>query len=121
MATEVAGSGRRLEIAPASVDNLRKLAGGSVELALTMADAAQDAVLGREPFARRAAATALARGYVNYTHLVVRADGPVRSLDDLAGRPVAAGASVRIRSARSANRTASERRWSSRCSLRPSA
>ncbi|WP_337191976.1 TAXI family TRAP transporter solute-binding subunit [Streptomyces sp. HUCO-GS316] len=96
LATEVAGSGRRLEIAPvstaASVDNLRKLAGGSVELALTMADAAQDAVLGREPFARRAAVTALARVYVNYTHLVVRADGPVRSLDDLVGRPVAAGA-----------------------------
>jgi TRAP transporter TAXI family solute receptor len=36
--------------------------------------------------------TALARVYVNYTHIVVPAGGPVRSLGDLAGRPVAAGA-----------------------------
>ncbi|KOU76001.1 hypothetical protein ADK57_05815 [Streptomyces sp. MMG1533] len=97
LAKAVAGSGSRLAIVPvgtaASVDNLRRLQDGSVELALAMADAAQDAVLGREPFSRPSAAvTALARVYVNYTHLVVPAEGPVRSLSDLAGRPVAAGA-----------------------------
>ncbi|MFD3466213.1 TAXI family TRAP transporter solute-binding subunit [Streptomyces sp. NPDC058682] len=96
LARAVATSGRRIEIVPvstaASVNNLRKLDEGSVELALAMADVAEDAVLGREPFLRPAAATALARVYVNYTHLVVPADGPVRSVRDLAGRPVAAGA-----------------------------
>ncbi|MFF4422990.1 TAXI family TRAP transporter solute-binding subunit [Streptomyces sp. NPDC001549] len=96
LAQAVAASGRRIEIVPvstaASVDNLRKLDDGSVELALAMADVAEDAVLGREPFPRPAAATALARVYVNYTHLLVPADGPVRSVRDLAGRPVAAGA-----------------------------
>ncbi|MET9693713.1 TAXI family TRAP transporter solute-binding subunit [Streptomyces sp. NPDC006514] len=96
LAQAVAASGRRIEIVPvstaASVNNLRKLDEGSVELALAMADVAEDAVLGREPFPRPAAATALARVYVNYTHLVVPADGPVRSVRDLAGRPVAAGA-----------------------------
>ncbi len=96
LATAVAESTPRLRITPvttsASVDNLRKLDDGSAELALAMADAAQDAVLGQEPFARPAPVTALARVYVNYTHLVVPADGPVRSLSDLAGRPVAAGA-----------------------------
>ncbi|WP_234314269.1 MULTISPECIES: TAXI family TRAP transporter solute-binding subunit [unclassified Streptomyces] len=96
LAQAVAASGRRIEIVPvstaASVDNLRKLDDGSVELALAMADAAEDAVLGREPFLRPTVATALARVYVNYTHLVVPADGPVRSVGDLAGRPVAAGA-----------------------------
>ncbi|MFD4916658.1 TAXI family TRAP transporter solute-binding subunit [Streptomyces virginiae] len=96
LAQAVAASGRRIEIVPvstaASVDNLRKLDDGSVELALAMADAAEDAVLGREPFPRPTAATALARVYVNYTHLLVPAAGPVRSVGDLAGRPVASGA-----------------------------
>lgn len=96
LARAVAASGRRIEIVPvstaASVDNLRKLDDGSVELALAMADVAEDAVLGREPFPRATAATALARVYVNYTHLLVPAGGPVLSVRDLAGRPVAAGA-----------------------------
>ncbi|QES58480.1 hypothetical protein DEJ51_33735 [Streptomyces venezuelae] len=96
LAQAVAASGHRIEIVPvstaASVDNLRRLADGSVELALAMGDVAGDAVLGREPFPRPTAATALARVYVNYTHLLVPADGPVRSVGDLAGRPVAVGA-----------------------------
>ncbi|MEU9305101.1 TAXI family TRAP transporter solute-binding subunit [Streptomyces sp. NPDC048269] len=96
LAQAVAVSGRRLEIVPvstaASVNNLRKLDDGSVELALAMADAAEDAVLGRESFSRPAAVTALARVYVNYTHLLVPAAGPVKSVDQLAGRPIAAGA-----------------------------
>lgn len=96
LARAVAASGGRLEIEPvstaASVNNLRKLEDGSVELALAMADVAEDAALGREPFSRPAAVTALARVYVNYTHLLVPESGPVRSLGDLAGRPVAAGA-----------------------------
>ncbi|CAM5575860.1 C4-dicarboxylate ABC transporter substrate-binding protein [Streptomyces avidinii] len=96
LAQAVAASGRRIEIVPvstaASVNNLRKLDEGSVELALAMADVAEDAVLGRESFPRPTPVTALARVYVNYTHLVVPADGPVRSVRDLAGRPVAAGA-----------------------------
>ncbi|MER5811001.1 TAXI family TRAP transporter solute-binding subunit [Streptomyces sp. NPDC002033] len=96
LARAVGASDTGLEIVPvstsASVDNLRELAGGSVELALAMADVAEDAVLGREPFARPAAVTALARTYVNHTHLLVPADGPVRSVAGLAGRPVAVGA-----------------------------
>lgn len=95
LAQAVAARGRGLEIVPvstaASVDNLRQLDEGSVELALAMADAAEDAVLGRESFPRPVPVTALARVYVNYTHLLVPA-GPVRSMEALAGRPVAAGA-----------------------------
>ncbi|MFD9080039.1 TAXI family TRAP transporter solute-binding subunit [Streptomyces erythrochromogenes] len=96
LALAVGASDLPLEIVPvstaASVNNLRSLDEGSAELALAMADAAEDAVLGRDSFSRPAAVTALARVYVNYTHLVVPADGPVRAVTDLAGRPVAAGA-----------------------------
>lgn len=93
LAKAVADSGARLEIVPvstsASVDNLRRLDEGSVDLALAMADTAEDAVRGQGSFSRPAEVAALARVYVNYTHLAVRADGPVRSVTDLAGRPVA--------------------------------
>jgi TRAP transporter TAXI family solute receptor len=96
LATAVARRTGRLRIGPvstaASVDNLRMLDDGSAELALAMADSAQDAVRGLPPFSRPAAVTALARVYVNYTHLVVPANGPVRTVQDLAGRPVAVGA-----------------------------
>ncbi|MEU9037148.1 TAXI family TRAP transporter solute-binding subunit, partial [Streptomyces sp. NPDC048352] len=96
LARAAATSGQRLAIVPvdtaASVDNLKQLDDGSVDLALAMADVAEDAVLGREPFARPAAVAALARVYVNYTHLLVPAAGPVHAVRDLAGRPVAAGA-----------------------------
>jgi TRAP transporter TAXI family solute receptor len=96
LATAVARSAPWLRIGPvgtaASVDNLRRLDDGSAELALAMADSAQDAVRGRSPFSRPAAVAALARVYVNYTHLLVPADGPVRTVRDLAGKPVAVGA-----------------------------
>ncbi|UUY51614.1 TAXI family TRAP transporter solute-binding subunit [Streptomyces yangpuensis] len=96
LALAVGASDLPLEIIPvstaASVNNLRSLDEGSAELALAMADAAEDAVLGRASFPAPVAVTALARVYVNYTHLVVPADGPVRTVTDLAGRPVAAGA-----------------------------
>ncbi|WP_420078167.1 TAXI family TRAP transporter solute-binding subunit [Streptomyces sp. JL4002] len=96
LATAAARSGVPAPILPvataASVDNLRELDRGSVELALAMADTAEDAVRGREDFSRPVAVTALARVYVNHTHLVVAAGGPVRTMGDLAGRPVATGA-----------------------------
>ncbi|MGW7406125.1 TAXI family TRAP transporter solute-binding subunit [Streptomyces sp. NPDC054833] len=96
LATAVAQHTGRLRIGPvstaASMDNLRMLDDGSAELALAMADSAQDAVRGRSPFSRPAAVAALARVYVNYTHLVVPANGTVRTVQDLAGRPVAVGA-----------------------------
>ncbi|MFD0377621.1 TAXI family TRAP transporter solute-binding subunit [Streptomyces sp. NPDC127112] len=96
LAQALADSGSPLGLVPvttaASVDNLRRLDEGSVDLALSMADVAEDAALGREPFAREVPVTALARVYVNYTHLLVPAAGPARSVTDLAGHPLAAGA-----------------------------
>ncbi|UQW99509.1 TAXI family TRAP transporter solute-binding subunit [Streptomyces sp. RerS4] len=97
LARAVAASGRGPRLVPvttaASVDNLRRLHEGTVELALSMADVAEDATLGRESFTGPVTTmTALARVYVNYTHLLVPADGPVHDVGDLAGRAVAVGA-----------------------------
>ncbi|GGO97878.1 TAXI family TRAP transporter solute-binding subunit [Wenjunlia tyrosinilytica] len=76
----------------ASVDNLRRLHEGGLQLALTTADVAEDAVLGRNTFTRPLRLTALARVYVNYTHLVVAAKGPVHAIGDLSRQPVSVGA-----------------------------
>ncbi|GAA4149985.1 TAXI family TRAP transporter solute-binding subunit [Actinomadura keratinilytica] len=76
----------------ASVENLRMLAAGRADLALALSDSAADAVAGRGAFRTALPVTALARIYLNYTHLVVAADSPVRRVTDLAGRRVSLGA-----------------------------
>jgi uncharacterized protein len=73
-----------------SVENLRRVRDGSATMALTTLDAAQDA---RADADGDAGVVALARVYDDYLHLVVRRDGPVGSLGELAGRRVAVGAS----------------------------
>ncbi|GLZ13303.1 C4-dicarboxylate ABC transporter substrate-binding protein [Actinomadura sp. NBRC 104425] len=76
----------------ASVQNLEMLAAGRADLALALSDSAADAVAGRGAFRTPLPVTALARIYLNYTHLVVAEDSPVRRVTDLAGRRVSLGA-----------------------------
>jgi TRAP transporter TAXI family solute receptor len=78
----------------ASVANLRLLDARGAEVAFTLADAAADAVKGKGAFKHPIDVVALARLYDNYVQLVVRADAPVRTLDDLRGKRVATGASA---------------------------
>ncbi|WET82859.1 TAXI family TRAP transporter solute-binding subunit [Amycolatopsis sp. QT-25] len=77
----------------ASVENLRRLRDGRADLGLVLGDVAEAAFTGSEPFSVPIGFSAIGRVYENYHQLVVRADGRVRSLADLAGRPVAMGAS----------------------------
>lgn len=66
-----------------SIDNLAMLGSREADLAIALADA----VTGHE-----GEVVAIGRIYQNYLQCVVRADGDVRALEDLAGRVVAAGA-----------------------------
>lgn len=75
-----------------SLDNIDRLLAGQAELALVLADTAQAAAAGGDPFTAPVPLRALGRVYENYMQLVVRADSPVRSVRDLAGRPVSLGA-----------------------------
>lgn len=87
----------------ASVQNLRLVGTGQAEVGFALADSAADAVLGRGSFDRPLPVVALARLYDNYLQLVVRADGPVRTLADLRGRRVdvgAAGSGTEVTTAR---------------------
>ncbi|MFG3157842.1 TAXI family TRAP transporter solute-binding subunit [Streptomyces sp. NPDC048219] len=76
----------------ASVANLELLGDGRAELALALAHTAGAAMAGDAPFCGRTPLRALGRVYENYLQLAVRADSPVRSLPELAGRTISLGA-----------------------------
>ncbi|GAA4442688.1 TAXI family TRAP transporter solute-binding subunit [Phytohabitans houttuyneae] len=75
-----------------SADNLLRMGRGDVDISLTFADVAADAVRGRGAFADGAQPLrALAVVYHGYTHLVVRADAGIKTPADLRGKRVSTG------------------------------
>ena len=81
------------EVTAASVDNLKFIKQGTSDLAFTMADTAQDAMLGREGFADfgTVPARTLAVLYSSYVHLVTRQGSGITRVADLQGRTVSMG------------------------------
>ena len=81
------------EVTAASVDNLKLLGAGEVDLAFAMADALADADAGRGPFATlgRVRARAIAVLYTNYTHLVTADGSGIARAADLRGKVVSTG------------------------------
>ena len=82
------------EATGASVDNLKLMQLGKVDLAFTLADTLAAAVSGTGPFKDTGAigsVRALAVLYTNYTHIVTQQGGP-RTIADLKGRTVSVGA-----------------------------
>jgi TRAP transporter TAXI family solute receptor len=88
---ELPGVRARVQETEGSVDNLRRVAAGRSTVAFTAADAASDAVAGREPFGEPLPIRAIARVYDDYVHLVVRAGSSIRSAADLRGQRVSVG------------------------------
>ncbi len=82
------------EVTAASIDNLKFLQQGTSDLAFTMSDAAQDAVLARDDFKDFGAIPlrTLAVLYSSYTHLVTLADSGITDVAQLKGRTVSMGA-----------------------------
>ena len=78
----------------ASVDNMKLIRDGKADLAFVLADTAYDAVNGKGSFATEARADAknLAVLYSNFTHVVVREDGAIKTIADLKGKRVSMGA-----------------------------
>ena len=81
------------EVTNASVDNLKLLQGGKVDVAFTLADTLDDAVKGRDAFEGGGAVPArtLAVLYSNYTHLVTLGGKGITRLGDLRGKVVSTG------------------------------
>ena len=82
------------EVTAASVDNLKLLQSGKVDIAFTLADTLDDAIRGAGPFARTGAVNVrtLAVLYPNYTHVVTIEGTGIQRLGDLKGRTVSTGA-----------------------------
>jgi TRAP transporter TAXI family solute receptor len=82
------------EVTAASVDNLKFLKQGTSDIAFTMADTAQDAILGQEGFEGVGAVPArtLAVLYSSYVHLVTLEGARITRVADLRGRTVSTGA-----------------------------
>jgi uncharacterized protein len=75
-----------------SVENLKRLATGDVDLALAFANNAADALHGDGPFSDHPLAIrAIGRLYPNYTHLIVRADAGITSVTGLRGHRITTG------------------------------
>jgi len=82
------------EVTGASVDNLKLIQQGKVDVALTLADALSEGVAGTGPFAPSGAISnvrTLAVLYTNYTHVVTHAGGSIRKVGDLRGKVVSVG------------------------------
>lgn len=76
----------------ASVANIHAVQAGTADLGLALADSAEAAVAGTAPFSTPVPLRAIGRVYENYLQLLARADGPIRSVGDLAGRRISLGA-----------------------------
>ena len=81
------------EVTAASVDNLKLIQLGKVDIAFTTADTLADAVHGRDAFEKTGAVRAqtLAILYPNYTHLVTVEGSGIERLADLRGKVVSTG------------------------------
>jgi TRAP transporter TAXI family solute receptor len=75
----------RVIATPASVANVEMVHAGTAEIGFTQADVAADRVAVGVPL------VALARLHDDYLHVVVRADGPIRTVADLRGKRVSLG------------------------------
>jgi TRAP transporter TAXI family solute receptor len=83
------------EVTGASVDNLKLMQIGKVDIAFTLADTLAEAVRGSGPFTATGAVGSvrtLAVLYTNYTHIAVRQGSGIRTVADLKGRTVSVGA-----------------------------
>jgi TRAP transporter TAXI family solute receptor len=92
------GTDQRVHVTPlvtaGSAENLRLLHDGSVLMALTQGDIAAMARAGEGPFhdlGPMPTLRALGSLYLEPLHIIVRADSPVRSVADLAGRKINVG------------------------------
>jgi TRAP transporter TAXI family solute receptor len=88
-------AGQALDVLPSqgSVASVRMLADGEAEFAIVQSDIAAAAFAGRGPFggAAQTGLRAVASLFPEAVQLVVRADGPIKSLSDLEGKRVDLG------------------------------
>jgi TRAP transporter TAXI family solute receptor len=91
---KVPGVQATAEVTNASVDNLKLMQLGKVDLAFTLADTLAEAVRGRGPFRDTGAIGSIrtvAVLYTNYLHVVARAGAGMTRIGDLRGKTLSVG------------------------------
>jgi uncharacterized protein len=82
----------RAEPTGASGENCRRVSNGDMDIALTLADTAGDAVNGRAAFeGQPQKIVSLSRIYRNYMHVAVRNDAKISKFTDMRGKKVSTG------------------------------
>lgn len=80
------------EVTTASVDNMKFLRDGKVDVALTLPDTAFDATAGKAAFTEKIPIRALMVLYTNYYHIVSSEARGISTVKDLVGKRVSVGA-----------------------------
>src|SRR6266566_8478431 len=81
------------EVTGASIDNLKFIRAGKMDIGFTMADSASDAVQGVEKFKdNKVAVRTIAALYPNHVHVVTTANTGINTLSDLKGKRLSTGA-----------------------------
>lgn len=89
---KLSGITSKTRLTDASVENLRMVSDGTLNIGFSLGDTASDAHRGTATFADPLDVVALARTYDSFVHLVVRDDSPIRTVADLSGLRVGVGA-----------------------------
>jgi uncharacterized protein len=87
----LSGYSATAEVTGASVENIQRVVRGDSDIAFTLADTAADAAGGKGAFDGPQPIRALARIYTNYTHVLVRTDAGISSIEDMRGKTVSTG------------------------------
>jgi uncharacterized protein len=75
----------------ASVQNIQQVVAGDYDIGFSLADSAADAVNGEADFGEPQDVSTLGRIYSNLTHVVVRTDAGIDSVEDFAGKRISTG------------------------------
>lgn len=75
----------------ASVQNIQQVVAGDYDIGFSLADTAADAINGSADFDGPQDVSTLGRIYSNFTHVVVRADAGIDSVEDFAGKAISTG------------------------------
>jgi TRAP transporter TAXI family solute receptor len=75
----------------ASVQNIQQVVAGDYDIGFSLADSAADAVNGDADFSEAQDVSTLGRIYSNLTHVVVRADAGIDSVEDFKGKRISTG------------------------------
>lgn len=75
----------------ASVQNIQQVVAGDYDIGFSLADSAADAVNGEADFDGPQDVSTLGRIYSNLTHVVVRKDAGIDSVEDFAGKTISTG------------------------------